>query len=115
MAYYAYNPDAKVGEPHHKLTMRELFDALKNIDQDSGAWDEPIDIMLPGGSFTAYKFSVEDITYDCDGSCQHPQCAATVPFSDLKDFDSATQTYSIPEGFADEGLHFAPTIWLNDK
>lgn len=109
----------------HKLTMRELYEAMGKVHPDHPAWNEPIDIMLSGGtslienrthSLTAYKFGVEDVTDDCDGSCGNPTCVyaldAATNGGEGAGYDGGAG--DVPPGYTDEGLHFAATLWAND-
>jgi len=88
-----------IGQSWHRTTPRELRDKLTRLmdaDPSNSVWDQPLSVSgdMEG---TVYDVRVEDVTDSCDGSCDHPDCAAADEGSDL----------------TDEGLHYSVVLWAN--
>ena len=102
----------KPGDPGHKLTFNELLIAMKVMQVDRGEddplFDEPIQVGREW--LTAYDLRTEDITDECDGSCEHPQC---VYAADANGLIPESETADVPKGYTDEGLHLAVVLWTN--
>jgi len=108
----AVTSKTKPGDPGHKLTFNELLIAMKMVQSDRGEddplFDEPIQVGREW--LTAYDLRIEDITDECDGSCEHPQCVYALDIADVRE---SIATEQVPKGYTDEGLHLAVVLWTN--
>jgi hypothetical protein len=88
------------------MSARQLRDGLTKLidaDPNNTVWDDPIEY---GEEQYVCGVDLEDVTDECDGSCENPQCIYAAIDPDIVQKFEAGEAAAEDLGYMDEGLHY---------